>query len=346
MARPDLASARALHDEVCAIDLHADTPKLMDAFGYDLAKRHAPLPRRAGYFGHVDIPRMREGGLGAQFFGMWTFPMPRAGCAQSIHRQLDALDASVSANPTEIARCVSRDDVDRARAEGKVAALSGIEGAQALEGRLENVEVFARRGVRYLGLAHFSANDTCKPAMGLGKDDSQGLSAFGREVVLDMDRTGMILDLAHINRRGFFEALELHKGCPIISHTGVAGVKEHWRNVDDEQLRAVAGRGGVIGVIFAPRYLGADGIEAVCDHLLHIIKVVGEDAPALGSDYDGAVRPPLGLEDVSCLPALTAALLARGTSRQVVKKLLGENALRVLGDVPARYPLAQLREAA
>jgi len=99
-------------------------------------------------------------------------------------------------------------------------------------------------------------------------------------------------------------------------------------------------------VIFAPRYLGADGIEAVCDHLLHIIRVVGEDAPALGSDYDGAVRPPVGLEDVSRLPALTAALLARGVGRGVVKKLLGENALRVLRDVPARYPATQAREAA
>jgi len=342
----DLPAARALHDEVCAIDLHADTPKLMDAFGYDLGKRHAPLPRRAGYFGHVDIPRMREGGLGAQFFGMWTFPVPRAGCAQSVHRQLDALDAACVTHAADIARCVSRDDVDRARAVGKVAALSGIEGAQALEGRLENVEVFARRGVRYLGLAHFSANDACRPAMGMGKDDTQGLTAFGRGAVEEMDRTGVILDLAHINRRGFFEALELHRGVPIISHTGVAGVKQHWRNVDDEQLRAVSARGGVIGVIFAPRYLGADGIEAVCDHLLHIIRVVGEDAPALGSDYDGAVRPPVGLEDVSRLPALTAALLARGVGRGVVKKLLGENALRVLRDVPARYPATQAREAA
>lgn len=342
----DLAAARALHDEVCALDLHADTPKLMDHLGYDLAKRHAPLPRRAGFFGHVDIPRMREGGLAAQFFGMWTFPLPRAGCAQSIHSQLDALDAACGANPDDIARCVSRDEVEAARAAGRIAALSGIEGAQALEGRLENVEVFARRGVRYLGLAHFSANDTCRPAMGMGRDDTQGLSAFGRAVVEEMDRTGVILDLAHINQKGFFEALSLHKGVPIVSHTGVAGVKEHWRNISDDQLRAVADRGGVIGIIFAPRYLGADSIDAVCDHLQHIIRVVGEDAPALGSDYDGAVRPPIGLEDVSRLPALTAALLARGVGRGTVKKLLGENALRVLGDVPARFRVGQPREAA
>jgi membrane dipeptidase len=342
----DLAAARALHDEVCALDLHADTPKLMDHLGYDLAKRHSPLPQKAGYFGHVDLPRMREGGLGAQFFGMWTFPIPRAGCAQSIHSQLDALDAACAANPTEVVRCASRAEVDAARAGGRIAALSGIEGAQALEGRLENVETFARRGVRYLGLAHFSANDTCKPAMGVGKDDTQGLSAFGREVVLEMDRTGMILDLAHINRKGYYEALALHRGVPIVSHTGVAGVKEHWRNIDDDQLRAIADRGGVIGVIFAPRYLGADDIGAVCDHLQHIVNVVGEDTPALGSDYDGAVRPPVGLEDVSCLPSLTAALLDRGMSRAAVKKLLGENALRVLADVPSVYEIEARREAA
>src|SRR6185503_5965539 len=154
----DLPAARALHDEVCAIDLHADTPKLMDAFGYDLGKRHAPLPRRAGYFGHVDLPRMREGGLGAQFFGLWTFPLPRAGCAASVHRQLDALDEACARNAGGMVRCRTYDEVVAARAAGKVAALAGIEGGHALEGRIERVAEFAKRGVRYLGLLHFSAN--------------------------------------------------------------------------------------------------------------------------------------------------------------------------------------------
>lgn len=330
----DVEAARALHDELCVLDLHADTPKLMDKVQYDVFARHATTTPRWNYFGHVDVPRMREGGLAAQFFGMWTMPLPRAGCAASIHRQLDALDEAAERRPDELAFCRSRADVESAKAGGKIAALAGIEGGHALEGRLANVETFARRGVRYLGLLHFSANDLGAPAKGLGRDDSRGLTTFGKDVITAMNRWGMIVDLAHVNRRGFFDALATTTTPPIVSHTGVAGVREHWRNIDDEQIRAVADRGGVVGVIFAPRYLGGDGIEAVCDHLLHIIKVAGEDVPALGSDYDGAVRPPRGLEDVAALPRLTAALLERGLGRAAVKKLLGENALRVLADVP------------
>ncbi len=331
----DLAAARALHDEVTAFDLHADTPKLMHALDYDLAKRHdTPLPRRAKYFGHVDVPRMQEGGLGAQFFGMWTFPYPRAGCAASVHRQLDAMDTQIGRYADRVDFCLSHADVVAARAGGKIAALAGIEGGHALEGDIANVAAFARRGVRYLGLLHFSANDLGAPAKGVGRDDNRGLSHLGRDVIAEMNRCGMIVDLAHINRKGFFEALDASTTPPIVSHTGVAGVKEHWRNIDDEQIRAVADRGGVIGVIFAPQYLGGDDIDTVCAHIEHIVKVAGPDAPALGSDYDGMIRPVRGLEDVAALPRLTAALLDRGMSREGAKKLLGANAMRLLEAVP------------
>jgi membrane dipeptidase len=122
----------------------------------------------------------------------------------------------------------------------------------------------------------------------------------------------------------------------MVSHTGVLGVHEHWRNIDDEQLRAVARKGGCIGVIFAKRFLGGHDVEAVVDHLMHIIDVAGEDVPALGSDFDGFVVPPHGLEDISMMPNLTAALSARGLSERVLRKILGDNALRVLRDVPPR----------
>ena len=332
----DVALARALHDEVAAVDLHADTPKLMHAFSYDLARRHEPPLPGSRYFGHVDVPRMREGGLAGQFFGLWTFPYPRAGCAASIEAQLDAIDAQVIRNPEALAWCKSADDVLAAKASGRIAVLAGIEGGHALEGRLELIEGFARRGVRYLGLLHFTANELGRPAKGVGRADGEGLTAFGRDAIAEMEACGMIVDLTHINRKGFLEAIEAMRTVPIVSHTGVAGVNAHWRNIDDEQIRKVADRGGVVGVIFAPRYLGKDGIEAVCDHLLHLVRVAGEDVPALGSDYDGFVKPPRGLEDVAALPNLTAALLARGLSRAAVKKLLGENALRVLREVPPR----------
>ena len=334
----DFLEARALHDEVAAIDLHADTPKLMATVDYDLGARHAPLPRPMSYLGHVDLPRMREGGLAAQIFGLWTFPYPRMGCAAGVHRQLDALDAQIAKYSSEIERCLSADDVRAAKRAGRAAALTGIEGGHALEGKLENVEIFARRGVRYLGLLHFSANDLGAPAMGMGQNADRGLTPFGRDVIAEMNRVGMVVDLAHINRKGFYEALACSKTPPMVTHTGVTGAFEHWRNIDDLQIRAVADRGGCVGVIFAPRYLGGPGIDALCDHIVHIIDVAGEDVPALGSDFDGFVVPPEGLADVASLPMLTAALSKRGLSRGALRKLLGENALRVLHEVPPLVP--------
>jgi membrane dipeptidase len=193
--------------------------------------------------------------------------------------------------------------------------------------------------VRYLGLLHFSANALGTPAAGRGANQRDPLTSFGRDVVREMNRVGMVIDLAHVNRPGFFDALSLTRDPVMVSHTGVTGVHEHWRNIDDEQLRAVAGNGGCVGIIFAERFLGGRGIEAVCDHILHIIDVAGEDVPALGSDFDGFVVPPAGLEDISCMPNLTAALSRRGLGERALKKVLGENALRVLGAVPPRVPV-------
>jgi membrane dipeptidase len=328
--------ARQLHDEIVVFDLHADTPKLMHRLGYDIAARHERRkPRQASYFGHVDLPRMREGGLAAQVFGLWTFPYPERGCARSVHGQLDALDRAVEKHPDEIERCLSGDDVRRAHRAGKVAALAGIEGGQALEGSLDSLADFAARGVRTLGLVHFSVNAIATPAYGVGARAERGLTDFGRDVIAEMNRLGMIVDLAHINRTGFFEALAASSHPVMVTHTGVAGVHAHWRNIDDEQLRALGERGGAAGIIFAPRYLGGRTVEAVVDHIVHVIDVAGEDVPALGSDFDGFVIPPSGLEDASMLPQLTAALSARGLSRQALEKVLGGNALRVLDAVPA-----------
>ena len=335
----DPIDARELHRQAPVIDLHADTPKLLSELGYDLAVRHERrVPKRLNYANHLDIPRMREGGLGAQMFGMWTVPYPQSGCAAGIHKQLDALERSIEANPDALVRCVVADDILSAHDESKIACLSGIEGGHALEATLENVEVFARRGVRYLGLLHFSRNGIGTPAKGVGDKKDAGLTDFGHAVIEELDRVGMIMDLAHINRCGFFEAIEVSTKPMMVTHTGVAGVHPHWRNIDDEQIRAVADAGGCVGIIFARRFLGGADIDAVCDHLLHIIDVAGVDVPALGSDFDGFVIPPNGLEDVSCLPDLTAALSQRGVSDEDLLKLLSGNALRVLADVePTSY---------
>jgi membrane dipeptidase len=308
----------------------------MDKIGYDLAARHErPMPKRVNVFGHVDLPRLRDGGVAGQFFSFWTTPYPERGCARAVATQLDALDDAMDRNPSELGWTRTGADVRAAKTAGKIAALGGIEGGQALEGSLEPIEAFARRGVRYLGLLHFSRNAIGRPAKGRGADAGEGLTGFGRDVVRECERCGVIVDLAHINRRGYFDALEVATLPPMVSHTGVLGVHDHWRNIDDEQLRAIADKGGCVGIIFARRYLGGASIDAVVDHLLHIIDVAGADVPALGSDFDGFVVPPEGLEDVAALPNLTVALSRRGVPTNVLEKILGANVLRVLDAVPA-----------
>ncbi len=258
-----LEEARALHDEVPVIDLHADTPMLVDVLGYDANQRHRRrVPRIANLCGHVDLPRMREGGVAAQIFGMWTVPYPEFLCPLSIHRQLDSIDRSVEASKGGMRRCYTGADIRMAQSQGVVAALAGIEGGQALCADPGRIYEFAARGVRYIGLLHFSANALGKPAYGRGSDEHHGLTKVGRDVIAEMNRLGVIVDLAHINRKGFFEAIALSKAPVMVSHTGVSGAHRHWRNIDDEQIRAVASTGGCIGLIFARRFLGGDSIES------------------------------------------------------------------------------------
>jgi len=327
------AEAAQLHRDCLVFDLHADTPKLME-YGFDIAQRHRSPHKVFSYIRHIDLPRAEDGNLGAQFFGMWTMPLP--GSAHAVHKQIDAVESATRKHPMRMAQVRSAAELDAARKAGQLAALLGIEGGHALEGKLDNVEAFARRGVRYLGLLHFSANEIGAPAKGMGQDANRGLTGFGRDVVRECDRTGVIVDLAHISRRGFFDALEVSEKPVYVSHTGVLGVKQHWRNIDDEQIRAVADHGGVVGVIFAPRFLGGPGIDAVLDHILYIRKVAGDDVAALGSDFDGFVRSPDGLRDVADLPNVTDGLLRRGVPEAAIRKILGENARRVLADVPPR----------
>jgi membrane dipeptidase len=330
----DLATmrARALHDAYPAIDLHADTLMWTRWLGYDIHARHEPPLWRSVFGGHVDLPRMRQGGVGAQFFSLVSLPVAKGmrGLAHVVHEQIDALDDAIERRPDALRLARTASEVEACARDGAIAALLGIEGAHALEGDLDQVEVFARRGVRYLGLLHFSANEAGYPAYGRGRRDADGLTPWGFELVRRCEAAGVLVDLAHINRAGFLDACKVSTRPPIVSHTGVLGAFEHWRNIDDAQLRAVADRGGVVGVIFDRRYLGGDGIAPVVKHLLHVLDVVGEDVPALGSDWDGMIIPTRGLADPRGLPSLTDALLDAGVSERVVAKLLRRNALRVL----------------
>jgi membrane dipeptidase len=330
---PVSTEARALHAEFPAIDLHADTLMWARWFGYDLHARHEPPLPFAALGGHVDVPRMREGGIGAQFFGLVSVPFARGmrGPASVIDEQIDLLDAAIAQHPGTLRLVRTAEEVEACRRGRTLGALLGIEGAHALEGDLDKLDHFASRGVRYLGLLHFSANEAGFPAYGRGRRDDEGLTRWGLDLVRRCEAAGILVDLAHVNRRGFLDACAAATRPPLVSHTGVLGAFEHWRNIDDGQLRAVADRGGVVGVIFCPRFIGAGGINAVVKHLRHILDVVGEDTPALGSDWDGFIVPTKELADPRGLPLLTDALLRAGFGERVVGKILRGNALRLLG---------------
>jgi membrane dipeptidase len=327
--------ARALHARYPPIDLHADTLMWSRWLGYDLHARHEAPLFRAAFGGHVDLPRLREGGVGAQFFSLVSIPVPAAirtgrGTTRAVLEQIDILDEAIARRPSELRLARNAADLDGCARDGAIGALLGIEGAHALEGDLDRVDALALRGVRYIGFLHFSANEAGYPAYGAGRRDQEGLTPWGFDLVRKCESAGVLVDLAHINRKGFLYACSIATKPPIVSHTGVLGAFDHWRNIDDAQLRAIADRGGVVGVVFYPRYLGGDGLEAVVKHFLHILDVVGEDTPALGSDWDGFIVPTRELADPRGLPLLTDALLRAGLRERTLAKILRGNALRVL----------------
>ena len=328
----DLSQARALLAAHPPIDLHADTLMWSRWLGYDLCLRHEPPLWRAAFGGHVDLPRLRDGGMGAQFFSLVSIPLARGmrGMARVVFEQIDILDATLARVPSKLRLVRTAAELEACRREGIVGALLGIEGAHALEGDIDTIERFARRGVRYLGLVHFTANEAAYPDHGLGQRAQAGLTRWGFDLVRRCEAIDVLVDLSHLNRRGFMDACSVATRPVIVSHTGVTGAFAHWRNIDDAQLRAVAATGGVVGVVFFPMYLGGDGFDPLIKHLKHIVNVCGEDTAALGSDWDGLIVPSSPLRDPRSIPRLTQALLDAGLGEPVVAKILRTNVLRVL----------------
>lgn len=320
-----------LHEDSIVVDLHTDTLIAMRATGYRFDVTHRPGPLQRLGFHHADLPRLRAGGITGQFFGLVTFPYPERGCATACFRQIDLLRKQ---GGLIFAR--NSDDVRRAKREGKIAAFFGIEGGHNFETKCANVRAFADAGVRYTGLVHFTKNAICTPCGGVGCDPKAPLTDFGREIVREMNRVGMIVDLAHVARQAFLDAAKLSTRPVIVSHTGIAGAHPLWRNLDDDQIRAVAEKDGVIGIIFAWRYLGArrGGVEMLAPHFEHVRKLVGARHLAIGSDYDGAVDPVRGLESVDRLPRVTQLLQDLGWPEPEIRGVLGENMLRVLDANP------------
>jgi membrane dipeptidase len=365
--------ARKLHFSSMVVDTHDDTTQRFLDGDFDLVPRNAS--------GSIDIPRMREGGLGAIFFSIWI-PSKITG-PDAVKRALDQIDAvreHVAKHPADITRATTAAEIREAHKQGKIAALMGVEGGHMIAADLGVLRSFAALGVRYMTLTH-SGNDewadssTDQPA-------HNGLTDFGRDVVREMNRLGVIVDISHVSDKTFYDALAVSKAPLFASHSSCRALCDHPRNMTDEMIKDLAAKGGVIQINYHVGFLSQDFRNAekrdpeidksiaaevqkrcgdkegcqliegdkitreyiaqgklprvewtkIIEHIDHAVKVAGVDHVGLGSDFDGA-NMPFGMEDASKLPQITEALLRKGYSEDDVRKILGENTLRVMEEV-------------
>jgi membrane dipeptidase len=365
--------ARQLHFSSIVIDTHDDTTQRFLDPAFDLGARNA--------LGSIDIPRMKEGGLGAIFFSIWI-PSKITG-PEAVKRalsQIEAVHEQVRKHSSDLVPVTTAEGIREAHKEGKIAALIGVEGGHMIASDLGVLRRYASLGARYMTLTHsgnaeWADSSTSKP-------EHSGLSEFGKDVVREMNRLGMIVDVSHVSDKTFADVLEVSKAPVFASHSDCRAICDAPRNMTDDMIRALAAKGGVIQINYHVGFLsqefrnaekahpewdkaialevqkrcgdreGCKLIEGdrvtreyvlrgdlprvewtkIIEHIDHAVKIAGIDHVGLGSDFDGA-NMPFGMEDASKLPQITNALLEKGYSEGDVKKILGENTLRVMAEV-------------
>lgn len=324
------ARAAALHRQAFVADMHADSVLAVQAGRRRLLQRSAE--------GHADLPRLLEAGVKLQVFALWPDPRRYQGgrALAQVMELLALLLREVEESGGRMVLVRAAGDLAEQPPEGSLQVLLSIEGGEGLGGSLGALENFYRLGVRALGLTWNCRNELADGCLEAGTGG--GLTRFGRQVLGRMQELGMVIDLSHLSEAGFYDVLEHSRGPVVASHSNARAVCDHPRNLTDSQIRALAARGGVMGINFCPDFL-CQGRPATVDdvvrHVDHVASLVGIEHVGLGSDYDGIKATPLGLEDVRRLPALTKALLARGYSEAAIRAVLGENVRRVLREVLA-----------
>lgn len=333
-ADPHMETALRVLTTTPLIDGHNDLPwqirnfdeAPMDVAAYGVKERVE---------GHTDIRRLREGRLGGQF---WSVYVPCAametGPARFQLEQIDIAREMIRQFPEHFELALTADDVLRIFHEGKFASLLGMEGGHAIENSLGALRAYYDLGVRYMTLTHSCQLDWADAS----PPDEQaigGLTEFGKEVVREMNRLGMLVDISHVSDAVMSDALDVSRAPVIFSHSSVRALRDHHRNVPDSILRRLPANGGVIMITFVPSFLTDDlpaTIDDVVAHIEHAREVAGVDHVGIGGDYDGIVNLPVGLEDVSTYPVLFAELARRGWTESELRKLAGENVLRVMRD--------------
>jgi membrane dipeptidase len=319
--------AHRLHKEAAVIDTHCDT------LGHFLRGSWPRRPpRRLGERseeGHIDLPRLVEGGVTCQTFAIYTGN--KAIVPEATLRALQMVDVfykEIGENEG-IVSVTTPDEIITAKEAGNVAGLLSIEGAEPLMGDIGLLRVFYRLGIRMMS---FAWNYRTPFADGLNAKRAESkLPDLGVQALEEMDRLGMVFDVSHLSDSNFWDVADVMKGPFIASHSNCRDVCDHPRNLNDDMIRALADHGGVMGMNFAPAFVAKENptVEDVVDHIDHIVDLVGPDHAGLGSDFDGIGTPPKGLEDVSKIPNITRVLVKREYSDEDILKILGKNHLRV-----------------
>lgn len=324
--------AQAPKPEPILIDTHNDVPMRV-LRGFDIGARDEK--------GHTDLPRLREGGVGAVFFSVYVGAEYVQG-NRAAHQALEMFDAVlhgiVERYPNDFLFARTADDVELAHRQGKIAALIGVEGGHAIEDSLGVLRDFYALGARYMTLTHVNTNNWADSSGDVDNPKVQhhnGLTDFGRQVIAEMNRLGMIVDISHVSDKTFWDVLAASRAPVFASHSSCRALCDVPRNMTDDMIQALARKGGVIQINFYAGFLTLRktppaNLDDVVAQIDHAVTVGGIDAVGIGSDFDGIDRPPVGLEDVSRFPNLTRALLAKGYSAEDIRKIYGGNTLRLM----------------
>lgn len=314
-------------------DLHIDFILQQRLFRYDGLKRHNAWLYGQPRFWHADIPRLLEANFQGVCLGIHYWPISCEAAWKEMHKQFDYLDL-ISARHASCLRVRAHSDWQRAIDQNLLALAPGVEGAHMLHGKLERVEQLAKRQAAYLTLTHFSKNEAATPSMGLGANETDGLTTFGRELVQELERHDVLVDVAHVNTQGVLDTCAIATKPLMCTHTGVKGVHQHARNLSDEELDAVAETQGIVGIMYAPCYMSPDKnatSECVLDHIAYTVERIGIDHVALGSDYDGWLPSiPKDMRDCTDAHLIIDGLKRRGFSQSAIEKIRFANALRLL----------------
>ncbi len=328
-----------VHRSTLLIDTHNDIPT-------EDAGKDRPLDARLDISTHslkthTDLPRLRAGGAGAVFFVAYV-SAAYVGAARGSARAHQVIDTIrndiVGRNAKDFVLATTADQIEAARKQGKIAALIGLEGGHAIENNLGLLRAFHQRGVRYMTLTHSNTNgwaDSSGDINDAAITHHNGLTDFGKDVVREMNKLGMMVDISHVSDKTFFDALAVSQAPIIASHSSCRALANAPRNMTDQMIQDLAKKGGVVQVNFYCNFLtNAKPPHAtltdVVAHIDHIRQIAGIGAIGIGSDFDGIDCAPEGLEDVSKFPNLTRALLERGYSAEDIRKIYGGNLLRVM----------------